>query len=177
LAEVTQNTKTGARGLILPASTALGNAAEETLLPGAIAELQRLGIGPREIAVDGAFKAAATNTAFAELAPQTVFISGRQEPGSKRTTRRLRRYRTRQEGRISHLKRRYGLDPSRLKGNEGRQIWTEWAIRLQHPHPRHPDPVKHSQPLLRQEQTHHIRTAAHQPPRGRFVDQELFRGK
>ncbi len=26
------------------------------------------------------------------------------------------------------LKRRYGLDRSRLKGDEGRQIWTEWAI-------------------------------------------------
>ena len=128
LAEVTENTKTGARGLILPASTALGNAAEETLLPGTIAELQRLGIRPREIAVDGAFKAAPTNAAFAELAPKTVFIAGRQQPGSKRTTRRLRRYRTGQEGRISHLKRRYGLDRSRLKGNEGRQIWTEWAI-------------------------------------------------
>ena len=32
------------------------------------------------------------------------------------------------EGRISHLKRRYGLDRSRLKGDHGRQIWTEWAI-------------------------------------------------
>jgi hypothetical protein len=32
------------------------------------------------------------------------------------------------EGRISHLKRRYGLDRSRLKGDEGEQIWTEWAI-------------------------------------------------
>ena len=97
-------------------------------MPGTIAELQRLGIRPREIAVDGAFKAAPTNAAFAELAPKTVFIAGRQQPGSKRTTRRLRRYRTGQEGRISHLKRRYGLDRSRLKGNEGRQIWTEWAI-------------------------------------------------
>jgi hypothetical protein len=46
----------------------------------------------------------------------------------KRTQRRLRRYRSGSEGRISHLKRRYGLDRSRLKGDEGRQIWTEWAI-------------------------------------------------
>jgi IS5 family transposase len=128
LAEVTENTKTGARGLILPASTELGNPAEETLLPGTIAELERLGIRPQEIAVDGGFKAGPTNTAFAGLQPKRVFIAGRQEPGSKRTTRRLRRYRTGQEGRISHLKRRYGLDRSRLKGDQGRQIWTEWAI-------------------------------------------------
>ena len=37
------------------------------------------------------------------------------------------RYRTGTEGRISHLKRRYGMDRSRLKG-EGRQIWTGWSI-------------------------------------------------
>jgi IS5 family transposase len=125
---VTENTNTGARGVILPASTELGNPAEETLLPGTIAELERLGIRPREIAVDGAFKPAPTNHAFAGLAPKQVFIAGRQEPESKRSARRLRRYRTGKEGRISHLKRRYGLDRSRLKGDEGRQIWTEWAI-------------------------------------------------
>ncbi len=128
LAEVTEHTKRGARGLILPASTALGNPAEETLLPGTLAELEWLGIRPREIAVDGGFKPGPTNTALQGLAPKQVFIAGRQEPDSKRTQRRLRRYRTGEEGRISHLKRRYGLDRSRLKGDQGRQIWTEWGI-------------------------------------------------
>jgi transposase, IS5 family len=128
LAEVTEHTQRGARGLILPASTELGNPAEETLLPGTVAELARLGITIREVAVDGGFKPGPTNTALADLHPKTVFIAGRQEPESKRTTRRLRRYRTGEEGRISHLKRRYGLDRSRLKGDPGRQIWTEWAI-------------------------------------------------
>jgi transposase, IS5 family len=128
LAEVTENTKRGARGLILPATTQIGNPSENTLLPGTVAELQRLGISPREITLDGGFMPAPTNTALADLQPKTVFIAGRQEPASKRTERRLRRYRTGQEGRISHLKRRYGLDRSRLKGDQGRQIWTEWAI-------------------------------------------------
>ena len=128
LAEVTENTKRGARGLILPASTELGNPAEDTLLPGTVAELERLGISPREVALDGGFNTGPTNTALADLQPKNVFIAGRQEPGSKRTQRRLRRYRTGAEGRVSHLKRRYGLDRSRLKGDEGRQIWTEWAI-------------------------------------------------
>jgi IS5 family transposase len=128
LAELTENTKTGARGLILPASTQLGNPSETTLLPGTVAELERLGISPKEVALDGGFMPGPTNTALADLAPKTVFIAGRQQPASKRTQRRLRRYRTGQEGRISHLKRRYGLDRSRLKGDQGRQIWTEWAI-------------------------------------------------
>jgi IS5 family transposase len=128
LAEVTENTKPGARGLILPASRSLGSRAENALLPGTVAELTRVGIAPREVALDGGFMPTPTNSALEDLAPKTVFIAGRQEPASKRSGRRLRRYRTGAEGRISHLKRRYGLDRSRLKGDEGRQIWTEWAI-------------------------------------------------
>jgi transposase, IS5 family len=128
LAEVTENTKPGARGLILPASTTLGNPQEVVLFPDTVAELTRLGITPREVALDAGFQPGPTNAALEDLQPKTVFIAGRQQPASKRTQRRLRRYRTGQEGRISHLKRRYGLDRSRLKGDEGRQIWTEWAI-------------------------------------------------
>jgi IS5 family transposase len=128
LAEVTENTRRGARGLIVPAATAPGNPAENTLLPDTAAELKRLGISPREIALDGGFQPGPTNQALAELAPDRVFIAGHQQPQSKRTARRLARYRTGEEGRISHLKRRYGLDRSRLKGAEGQQIWTEWAI-------------------------------------------------
>ncbi len=128
LAEVTENTWRGARGLILPAASAPGNPSENTLLPETVAELERLGLCPREVAVDGGFMAGPTNTSLSELAPGRVFISGRQQPGSRRTQRRLQRYRTGAEGRISHLKRRYGLDRSRLKGHDGQQIWTSWSI-------------------------------------------------
>jgi IS5 family transposase len=128
LAEITENTRRGARGLILPPATAPGNPGEDTLLPQTVAELKRLGISPREIALDGAFNTGPTQDALSDLTPERVFIAGRQAPGSKRTQRRLQRYRTGAEGRISHLKRRYGMDRSRLKGSEGQQIWTGWAI-------------------------------------------------
>jgi len=129
LAEVTEHTQRGARGLILPAAaTGIGNPGEGTLLPQTVAEMQRLGIRVQEVALDGGFHIGLTSNALEPLAAKNVFIAGRQEPGSKRTQRRLRRYRTGAEGRISHLKRRYGLDRSRLKGDEGRQIWTEWGI-------------------------------------------------
>jgi transposase, IS5 family len=128
IAEVTENTKRGARGLIVPAATAIGNPGEDTLLPATVAELKRLGISQKEIALDGGFNIGPTTQALEDLAPERVFISGRQQPGSKRTQRRMQRYRTGAEGRISHLKRSYGMGRSRLKGDEGQQIWTGWAI-------------------------------------------------
>jgi IS5 family transposase len=128
ICEVTENTKRGARGLIVPPATASGNPAEDTLLPDTVAELKRLGISPREVALDGGFNVGPTREVLEDLAPERVFISGRQQPGSKRTQRRMQRYRTGAEGRISHLKRSYGMDRSRLKGDEGQQIWTGWAI-------------------------------------------------
>jgi len=90
--------------------------------------MQRLAVTVQEVALDGGFNVSPTNRTLEPLAPRNVFIAGRQAPASKRTTRRLRRYRTGEEGRISHLKPRYGLDRSRLTGDEGRQIWTDWAI-------------------------------------------------
>ena len=128
IAEVTPNTKPGARGLVLPASSRPGNPGENQLLPDTARELERLGLSPSEVALDGGFQTGPTTDALEPLAPKRTFIAGRQQPGSKRTRRRLARYRTGTEGRISHLKRRYGLRRSRLKGQRGQQTWTGWAI-------------------------------------------------
>jgi transposase, IS5 family len=127
-AEVTPNTKPGARGLVLPAATEPGNPGENSLLPQTVTELERLGLSPSEVALDGTFQTGPTTDALGPLATTRTFIAGRQQPGSKRTRRRLARYRTGSEGRISHLKRRYGLRRSRLKGQQGNQTWTGWAI-------------------------------------------------
>jgi hypothetical protein len=56
--------------------------------------------------VDGGFMPGPTHIALENLVTKTVFIAGRQQPVSKRTARRLRRYRTGAEGRLSHVKRR-----------------------------------------------------------------------
>jgi transposase, IS5 family len=126
IAEVTENTRRGARGFVLPAATRPGNPAENTLLPDTLTELDRLAIRPRELVCDGGFQAGSTLNAVAE--GTSVFISGRHEPGSRRTRKRQARYRTGCEGRISHLKRGYGLRRSRLKGHDGQQITTGWGI-------------------------------------------------
>ncbi|MGO8905947.1 MAG: transposase [Solirubrobacteraceae bacterium] len=128
ICEVTENTRKGARGFILPAGHAPGNPAENRLLASTTAELDRAGIRPREIIGDGGFLPGPTKEAFPELTDEQIQLSGRHEPGSRRTRKRRARYRTGAEGRISHLKRRYGLRRSRLKGHNGMQTWTGWAI-------------------------------------------------
>lgn len=128
LAEVTPNTKRGTRGFILPPASAVGNPGENELLPQTVAELRALRLRPREVALDGGFQTKASGQALAPLSPALTFIAGRALPGSRRTNRRLARYRTGAEGRVSHLKRRYGLRRSRLKGGEGQRIWTGWAV-------------------------------------------------
>jgi IS5 family transposase len=105
LAEVTATTGRGARGYVLPAASAPGNPGENRLLDQTLTELDRLGLGPREVALDGGFVPGPTTQTLTTLAPTRIFISGRAEPGSRRTRRRLARYRTGCEGRISHLKR------------------------------------------------------------------------
>ena len=128
IAEVTPNTKRGARGLIVPAASLPGNPGENQLLPQTIDELKRLGITPKEVALDGGFAVGPTTEQLEDLQADRVFISGRQQSGSRRTQRRLQRYRTGAEGRISHLKRGYGMRRSRLKGDDGQKTSTGWGI-------------------------------------------------
>jgi transposase, IS5 family len=128
ICEVTENTRRGARGFIPPAAHAPGNPAENRLLPQTAAELDRAGIRLREVVGDGGFQVAPTTDAFPDLTDEQIQLSGRHEPGSRRTRKRRARYRTGAEGRISHLKRRYGLRRTRLKGHDGMRTWTGWAI-------------------------------------------------
>ena len=129
ICEVTQNT-TGARGYILPPTTAPGNPGENELLPGTLAKLDALGFAIRELAVDGGFGKHATQDAIdtTSQTPSTVYVAGSQEPDSPRTRRRLYCYRAGAEGRISHLKRGYGLRRSRLPGHAGQQTWCCWSV-------------------------------------------------
>jgi IS5 family transposase len=128
ICEVTENTRKGARGLILPAGHAPGNPAENRLLPQTVRELEHADIRLREIVCDGGFQAGPTKDAFPDLTEEQIQLSGHHEPGSRRTRKRRARYRTGIEGRISHLKRGYGLRRTRLKGDDGMRIWTGWVI-------------------------------------------------
>ena len=125
LAEVTENTRRGARGLILPAPSRIGSPNEPELLPDTVAELERAAIKPREAAFDGGFFPDQANTLLPDTA---VFIAGRQQPESRRPKKRLAGYRVGAEGRISHLKRSYGLRRTRLRGHDGARTWVGWGL-------------------------------------------------
>jgi hypothetical protein len=128
LAEVTEHTRRGARGLILPAASEIGSPNESDLLPATGSELDRLGIRPREVAVDGGFQTKATTDALTPLHPERIHIAGRASPGSRHTQRRLARHRVGIEGRTSHPKHGRGLRRSRLKRAHGEHTWTGWAV-------------------------------------------------
>jgi transposase, IS5 family len=130
IAEITPHTRKGARGFVLPPATAAGNPGEERLLPATVSELEHLGLTPVEVAVDGGFPVRSTQQALESIAPERLFIAGRRSTtagASTRTRERLASYRTGSEGRISHLKRDYGLRRSRLRGAEGTKTWVGWA--------------------------------------------------
>lgn len=80
ICEVTEHTKRGAHGLILPATSEIGNPQENKLLPRTAKELDRLGLRPREVALDGAFQPGPTNQVLQDLDPERTFIAGRQQP-------------------------------------------------------------------------------------------------
>jgi transposase, IS5 family len=128
LAELTSSTKRGSRGLILPPVTRPGSVHENELLPATVAELQRLGLRPAEAVFDAGFGIRATRDALADLGTEVFIVGSRTNAGSRRTRRRLARYRVGCEGRIAHLKRAYRAGRARLRGAEGAAIWENWAV-------------------------------------------------
>jgi IS5 family transposase len=94
-------------------------------LPATAAELDRLGIRPREVALDGGFSVEAANQHFPDA---QVLVAGRQHPPSRRSKKRLAGYRAGCEGRISHLKRGCGLRRIACEATTGREPGPGWGI-------------------------------------------------
>ena len=130
LAEVTENTKRGARGLILPGrDRSSGNPAENTLLPGTVAELEAARDLTRARSRSTAGSTPARpNTALEDLDaragvhrwPPATRLQAHPTPLAALPNRRRR------PDQSPQTPLRAG--PSRLKGDQGRQIWTGWAI-------------------------------------------------
>jgi IS5 family transposase len=129
LAEITANTRPGARGLVLPPKLRPGSEHENNLLPQTVEELICLDLSPDEAVFDAGFAIRATTEAMARVGTEPFIVgSARARARPRRAQRRLARYRVGSEGRISHLKRGYQLGRTRLRGERGAQIWASWSV-------------------------------------------------
>ena len=126
-AQVTDNDD----GIILDYGVEYGAAPDGPQLAPALTRIaRRTGRMPRAVTADRGYGQAAVERDLHELGVQTVAIP-RQAPTSPsrkatehgRGFRRLVKWRTGCEGRISYLKRGYGWDRTRLDGRHGAAIW------------------------------------------------------
>lgn len=126
-AQFTDNTD----GIVLDYSVHGGNPADAPLLAPAIARVKGVfGKAPGAATADRGYGEATVDEALADLGVQTVVIPRKGKPSAERRQvehgrgfRRLVKWRTGSEGRISYLKRRYGLDRTLLDGLTGARTW------------------------------------------------------
>lgn len=110
--------------------------ADSTLLIPAVEQhIQQFGCAPRAVAADPGFFSAANEAAAEEMGVERVSIPANGTPGKqrkqkqkKRWFKKLQKWRTGCEGRISILKRRHGLQRSRYKGLRGMKRWVGLGI-------------------------------------------------
>ena len=118
-------------GVIMDYGVEAGNPPGRPQLAPAISRItRRTGRVPRSVTADRGYGDPATDRELEALGVRTPLSPA--EPSSQpparaiehaRAFRRLVKWRTGSEGRISYLKHRYGWDRTRLDGREGASIW------------------------------------------------------
>jgi transposase, IS5 family len=118
-------------GIVLDHTVQTGNPADGPQLAPAVARVTALlGTPPRAVTADRGYGQAAVENDLRTLGVTTVAIPRQGKPGinrqraeHRRTFRKLVKWRTGSEGRISHLKNRYGWDRSRVPGRDRTAAW------------------------------------------------------
>jgi IS5 family transposase len=126
-AQVTDNPD----GVVLDYQVMVGNPPDAPLLVPAVKRIsQRAGRIPAAVTADRQYGEAAVEAELAALGVERVAIPRKGQPGRARQAtehtrgfRRLVKWRTGAEGRISHLKHRYGWDRTLMDGIDGARIW------------------------------------------------------
>jgi transposase, IS5 family len=126
-AQVTDN----ADGVVLDYLVEVGNPTDAPLLVPAIERIsQQTGRPPGAVTADRGYGEAAIDDQLHALGVERVAIPRKGTPGAARQAhehtrsfRRLVKWRTGSEGRISHLKHRYGWDRTLMDGIDGARIW------------------------------------------------------
>jgi IS5 family transposase len=132
LAQVVDN----ADGIVVDHSVHVGNPPDGPLLAPAIARIKKLvGRAPKAVTADRGYGEAQVQTELEKLGVKEVAIvrKGRQSATRQAVERRPRfrrliKWRTGSEGRISSLKRDFGWNRSLMDGIDGTQTWCGYGI-------------------------------------------------
>jgi transposase, IS5 family len=118
-------------GLIVGHQVHLGNPFDSQTLQPVLQQAKAIGMKVRTVFGDRGFGNEVADQVIADEGVQDKVVPrvGRSAPEqATRNWRRRYRWRAGVEGRISHLKRRYGLNRTRLKGHSGARIWMGYGI-------------------------------------------------
>jgi IS5 family transposase len=123
-------------GLVLDLEVQQGNPNDATRIVEAIARvLARFGRAPRAVTADRGYSAPGVESGLRALGVKTVVIpyagrksAKRAELESSRSFRRLVKWRTGSEGRVSYLKHGFGLSRTLLDGTAGATTWCGWGV-------------------------------------------------
>ncbi len=128
-----------ADGLVIDHQVMIGNPGDAELIVPAIERIQnRLGSLPEAVTADRGYGDVAVEDNLTGLGVETVVIPRKGRPSAVRREvehepgfRRLVKWRTGAEGRISWLKRTYGMDRTRLDSIRGARTWVGHAVLAQ----------------------------------------------
>jgi IS5 family transposase len=123
-------------GIVLDHTVEKGNPPDAPQLAPAIERItHRTGQPPRAVAADRGYGEAGVENDLHDAGVKTVAIPRKGKPGTTRQTherqpgfRRLVKWRTGCEGRISHLKHRYDWDRTRIDGLAGARTWCGYGV-------------------------------------------------
>jgi transposase, IS5 family len=123
-------------GLVLDYDVKVGNPADAEQLAPAIGRIsRRLGRVPEQTTADRGYGEASVDRELEQLGVKQVVIPRKGKPGRARQEvehspgfRELIKWRTGCEGRISHLKRRYGWNRSLVDGRDRTAIWCGYGV-------------------------------------------------
>lgn len=123
-------------GIVVDHSVHVGNPRDDGLLVPAIKRITtRFGKTPRAVTADRGYSDASVEADLADLGVTTVAIPRKGKPSAtrraheqRRSFRKLVKWRTGSEGRISHLNHAYGWNRTLVDGIDGAQTWCGWGI-------------------------------------------------
>jgi IS5 family transposase len=131
-AQVTDNVD----GIVLDHNVEMGNPPDAPMLGAAVGRIKkRFSKAPRAATADRGYGEAKVEAELHELGVTHVAIPRKGRPGAQRQAlessrrfRKLIKWRTGSEGRISYLKHSWGWERTMLDGIDGARTWCGWGI-------------------------------------------------